>query len=281
MKCKLVDVFARQKLSGNGLTIFYDFENLSSQEMLSLTQEMRQFESIFVVREGDGFYARIFTTEEELDFAGHPLIGLAAHLHETYGELEAHCWTVRLNQKTVKLHTHKAGEYFAATMDQGAPEFIKRLSQTESESFFSSLNLSEENLSSYPFEVISTGLPYLIIPLINGLENVRISCDDLEDQLAKHGAKFAYFLDVQALEGRTWDNLGRVEDIATGSAAGPAAAFLYKYGLVKEEESFVIRQGQFVGRPSEMHLKLDVEKQEICNISVSGLVSKIANIEFV
>ena len=28
MKCKLVDVFAKEKLSGNGLTIFYGYEGL-------------------------------------------------------------------------------------------------------------------------------------------------------------------------------------------------------------------------------------------------------------
>jgi len=37
------------------------------------------------------------------------------------------------------------------------------------------------------------------------------------------GAKFAHVLDPARLEGRTWDNAGRVEDVATGSAAGPAA----------------------------------------------------------
>ena len=48
MKCKLVDVFAKKKLAGNGLTIFYDYDALDKSEMLSLTQEMRHFESIFV-----------------------------------------------------------------------------------------------------------------------------------------------------------------------------------------------------------------------------------------
>jgi trans-2,3-dihydro-3-hydroxyanthranilate isomerase len=48
MKYKLVDVFAKKKLTGNGLTIFYDYDSLDKSKMLSLTQEMRQFESIFV-----------------------------------------------------------------------------------------------------------------------------------------------------------------------------------------------------------------------------------------
>lgn len=84
MKCRLVDVFARQKFRGNGLTIFYDFESLNEQEMLVLTQEMRQFESIFLSGSPGNWSARIFTTEEELEFAGHPLLGLAYHLHQSY-----------------------------------------------------------------------------------------------------------------------------------------------------------------------------------------------------
>ena len=42
--------------------------------------------------------------------------------------------------------------------------------------------------------------------------------------LSVSGAKFVYVLDPDRPEGRTWDNAGRVEDVATGSAAGPAAA---------------------------------------------------------
>ena len=33
--------------------------------------------------------------------------------------------------------------------------------------------------------------------------------------------------------GRTWDNFGLVEDIATGSAAGPVGAFLVKNKLAE------------------------------------------------
>src|SRR6266705_3156850 len=79
----LVDVFARQPLSGNGLSIFLLDNDLPSQAMQQITQEMRQFESIFVSRTADPtcYRARIFTMEEELGFAGHPIIGAAAFLH--------------------------------------------------------------------------------------------------------------------------------------------------------------------------------------------------------
>lgn len=279
MKCKLVDVFAKDKLSGNGLTIFYDFDELSSENMQLLTQEMRQFESIFVVKGENGFNARIFTVEEELDFAGHPLIGLAAHLHEEYGQDDTHTWHVKLNTKTVKLKTNKLDYYFEAAMEQGKPEFIKTLSTTDSQVFLDVFNI--EQVSNLPLEVISTGLPYLIIPISGGIEQVKIDINNLESLLAKHKAKFAYILDVNTFEGRTWDNFGKVEDIATGSAAGPAGAFLCKHNKVNIQESFVIKQGRFLGRPSEIKVCIDGDKNEFSNVYVSGQVCKVANINFV
>ena len=46
MKSCLVDVFANGPLSGNGLTIFELDTPLTGEQMLALTREMRQFESI-------------------------------------------------------------------------------------------------------------------------------------------------------------------------------------------------------------------------------------------
>ena len=141
--------------------------------------------------------------------------------------------------------------------------------------------LGGENVSGFPLEVISTGLPYLIVPIQSGIDSVKVCVANLEDLLSVHGAKFMYILDTQKFEGRTWDNLGKVEDIATGSAAGPVGAFLYKNDLVTGNQSIVIKQGRFLGRPSEIKVSLKVQGSDLCNILVSGQVCKIANIEFV
>lgn len=112
MKCKLVDVFAQAKFSGNSLTIFYDLNaaEMTTARMLQLTQEMRQFESIFLFETSSSLRARIFTMEEELDFAGHPLLGLAAHLHEEKDTTAPHDWTIQLNHKSVTLRTQQVTE---------------------------------------------------------------------------------------------------------------------------------------------------------------------------
>lgn len=283
MKCKLVDVFAEEKLSGNGLTVFWDCDSLSSEIMLSLTQEMRQFESVFIEKQisNNKFKARIFTVEEELDFAGHPLIGLAAHLHEEYGANEKQEWIIELNNQQVMLSSLQSGNYYQATMTQSRPEFINELSAFETEEIVSALNLERGNIADYPLEVISTGLPYLIVPISTGIDKAKICVDNFEVVLSKFNAKFVYVLDVASIEGRTWDNMGRVEDIATGSAAGPAGAFLYKHGIVQANVSFDIDQGRFVGRPSKITVTANVQDGKLVSLSVSGNVCKVANVNFV
>ena len=73
-------------------------------------------------------------------------------------------------------------------------------------------------------------------------------------------------------EGRTWDNAGAVEDVATGSAAGPAAAYLLEHSLVSGS-SFSLAQGRFAGRPSTM----SVEIAENSDIWVGGPVAPVAS----
>jgi len=282
MKCKLVDVFAKQVLSGNGLTVFYDHDINDGNKMLALTQEMRQFESIFVAVNEETIRARIFTVEEELDFAGHPIIGLAAHLHDESGDEQAKQWKIALNKTVVTVNTQKTDHYFHASMAQGAPAFIHTLRENETKKILEALNLSAENLSpDYPLEVISTGLPYLIVPITSGIEKARISHPDFETLLATIQAKFVYVFDVINFEGRTWDNAGAVEDVATGSAAGPMAAYLTKHGLSSFNVPMTISQGRFAGRPSEIEATVEAENNVLVNIWVAGDVVKVADINFV
>ena len=103
-------------------------------------------------------------------------------------------------------------------------------------------------------QVVSTGLDYLIVPLSGGLERARIRVPDFEPMLEQVGAKFVYVLDPRRPEGRTWDNTGRVEDIATGSAAGPAAAYLIRHRVVPDDQPVVVHQGQYAGRPSSIRV---------------------------
>jgi predicted PhzF superfamily epimerase YddE/YHI9 len=97
--------------------------------------------------------------------------------------------------------------------------------------------------------------PYLIVPTASNFEHARIVAPDFEALLATVGAKFVYVLEINDFEGRTWENDGSVEDIATGSAAGPAAVYLVTHGCAPVGDTVVLAQGRFyIGQASFMRL---------------------------
>src|SRR5215469_6087767 len=116
-----VDVFATGPLTGNGLAVFVDAAAWPCATMQRVAQEMRQFESIFLSDVSPtGASARVFTVEEELPFAGHPLLGAGAVLHRTQAAAVAACsWTVRLPHGPVVVKTSERDGHYLCEMNQG------------------------------------------------------------------------------------------------------------------------------------------------------------------
>lgn len=275
-----VDVFSKTPFSGNGLTVFPESGGLSGETMQRITQEMRQFESIFLHAEPASSLVRasIFTMEEELDFAGHPVLGAACVLHEHMAENRQQAqWLFQLRASTVAVTTQRQEGWYTATMDQGKPVFGAVASERMQHQVLSALSLSAGALYEHmPMQVVSTGLPYLLVILKSDLEKAQIMHPDFEGLLAQLGARFVYVFHLPTMEGRTWDNRGRVEDIATGSAAGPLAAYLVKYGQAQPATEIILHQGSFVGRPSQMTVQVIGTSHTISSVQVSGDVAMVA-----
>ena len=267
-----VDVFAAGPLSGNGLAVFLDTDGWSAAAMQRITQEMRQFESIFLSSIGPtGAVARVFTVEEELPFAGHPVLGAAAVLHRALApDASSHEWTLQLAHGPIAVRTERRDGHWLAEMNQGQAVHGATVSTAELQPILERLSLTGDDLApGLPARIVSTGLPYLIVPVRpEALARTAIQGQDLEDRLATLGAKFVFVFDTVNRELRTWDNLGRVEDVATGSAAGPAAAYLIGEGLVEPTAPITLKQGRFAGRPSTLQVRCDADG----HLLVSGAV---------
>ncbi len=276
-----VDVFSRVPFSGNSLAVFPNSENLTKEQMRRITEEMRHFESIFLESEADDktFRARVFDLDRELDFAGHPILGAAGAMHlSSDSALKIEEWKFVLNNKTVTVRTEDVGGYYSALLDQGQPEFIRSVETERAAEFAAALNLEAANLSrELPLEVVSTGLRYLILPLANGLEKARIVNRDFENLLASVGAEFAYVLDVNNLEGRHWNNDGIIEDIATGSGAGCVGAYLCKHRRVPAGKEFILKQGRFAGRPSQIRVLPAGVSDNVKSVLVGGDVTIVGS----
>lgn len=249
-----VDVFSSEPLCGNGLTVVFPQESLSDRTLLDITREFRQFETIFIYPlNADGSYPiRIFTVDEELDFAGHPIIGAGAVAHRLFNpdESEANI-SFSAGERRIQVHSRITGTGCRVTMNQGEPRFVRQIDASRHGEIAEALNLSPDDLDAdYPLEVVSTGLPYLLVPLRRNLAACRIVRADFEAFLSSFAAKFVYVFETPTLECRTWDNIAHTEDAATGSAAGPLCAYLVKHNWKKRHEAIALQQGRFVGRPS-------------------------------
>ena len=177
---------------------------------------------------------------------------------------EEQSWALAVARRTVAARTRGAAGWIDATMDQGIPHFGPAIAGGAAHAYRDALNLAPGQLHpALPMQVVSTGLPYLIVPVQGGLEDARISHPRFEELLAASGAKFAYVLDPDRPEGRTWDNAGRIEDVATGSAAGPAAGYLIRHGVRPRGESLLIHQGRFTGRPSTIEVRPEPDRQAL------------------
>ncbi len=280
----LVDVFAETKYAGNQLAVIRNASELSDTEMQSLAREMNYSETTFIMSdfEKDGGYdVRIFSLDEELPFAGHPTLGTAFIIQQEL--IKKPLDTVVLNLKVGLIpvsFSYEQGLPGELWMRQIEPVFGTELKKN---AVAAVLSLDPALIDqSFPVEEVSTGLPFIIVPLVS-LEAVR-SCrldSKLYEELIKNiEAKSILVFCPEAynndnnVNARVFDLYhGIAEDPATGSANGCLAAYLVKnryYG--KKEISIRVEQGYEIGRPSLLLLEAKENEKGAIIINVGGRV---------
>jgi trans-2,3-dihydro-3-hydroxyanthranilate isomerase len=290
-----LDVFTKTPLQGNALAIFPDAREISDYEMQALAKEMNLSETVFIIpREPateakEGKKVRIFTVGEELPFAGHPTLGTALYLHASQSannqsgsneillDLAVGKIPVRIDQDpknaTDRVNGHAFGE-----MRQRDPEFGRILARDD---VARTLRIDADEIAAeWPSQVVSTGLPFAIVPLRSSkiLAKLRPGFS-AEELLQGTGAKFLYFLSIERSED-SFEARARMffyggEDPATGSAAGCAASWMAKYGIAKSDERVVIRQGLEMKRPSEIFVRAARNGEQVTNVRVGGYAVEV------
>jgi trans-2,3-dihydro-3-hydroxyanthranilate isomerase len=278
-----LDVFASRPYTGNSVAVVVDPPPMTAAQQLAITRELRHFETIFISAGATGSaQARVFDLEQELDFAGHPVLGAAALLHDidNPGSKATLTRSITLPARTVSVDT--TGDLrtgVLASLDQGRPDVIATLPAAVRASIAASLGLGDADLDpDLPPEVLSTGLRYLVVPVRSGdaLARARISREDFGRFLGEHDADFAYILHAAGLEGRHWNNDGIIEDAATGSAAGCVAAYLMRHRRILHGEAVRLHQGRFAGRPSLIDITAFGDAASVDRVVVAGQVVRVA-----
>ncbi len=273
-----VDVFAEAAYRGNSLPVFVGPGELTSAQMLQVTQELRHFEAIFLWSTADPstWQARVFDLFAELPFAGHPVIGAAAVLHQTAGTNGPSTWRIALPGKAVRITTQPSSNGYAGVLDQGTPEFLGTAQDRAPVARAFALDVGDLR-DDLPLEVVSTGLRYLIVPVRAGaLDRVRVA-GDITALVESVGAEFAVLLDESQLEVRHWNNDGVVEDVATGSAAGTIGAYRLRHGMTAGGHDFSLHQGRHVGRPSVLTVRPEGTPDRVETVFVGGAVAFVGH----
>ncbi len=287
-----LDVFTKTPLTGNPLAIFTDARGLSDGQMQALAREMNLSETTFVlsreprVEAQEGKRVRIFTVEEELPFAGHPTLGTALYLHNTAAswsdeivlDLNVGKIRVRFSADSNNRSDRVAGDVFGE-MRQRDPEFGPTLSQEKITGVLQ--GGAGEIASKWPSQIVSTGLPFAIVPIRDAktLANLKPDLVKMSALLDGTGAKFCYFICPEEREG--WRQVrARMffyggEDPATGSAAGCAASWMVGHGLAKSDEQILIHQGVEARRPSEIFVRATRDGERVSNVRVGGYAVEV------
>ena len=254
---RLVDVFTPTPLSGNQLCVVPDPLELDDATMQALAKEIGFSETTFVTESGGDRYAmRIFTPDAELPFAGHPTLGTAFVL-VSEGRVSSP-GTQSTAAGEVPIEVDLATNF--AWMTQLPVEFGRVF---EDRGLIArAIGLEPDDLgSNLPVQTVTTGLLWTIVPVRDAERLSRAQRDGraLEQAVAASGDEGLYLFAVtdEGATARMFDaGHGIGEDPATGSAAGPLGAYLAEHGLAGMPGSIVVRQGERVGRPSELHVEV-------------------------
>ena len=288
-----VFVDSRYPFGGNQLATFWHTDAndaITTEEMQSIALEMNFSETTFIEKtemNDCSFKVRIFTPASEIPFAGHPTLGTSFVLkHKKLINSSSKDTTIELGVGPIPV------EYLDTNfiqMKQPSPKFgdtIDNLSLITD-----TIGLTPEDVvQDYPIQAVSTGFPFLVVPLRNlatvkrAVPNSQKIINDLKDFASQEILIFSTesVHEDSHIHARMFaPGAGVLEDPATGSAIGPLGAYLEKYNVLENHslgEEIKIEQGYEIQRPSQLIVKVLTE--EINQVLVSGIVRLTAEGNF-
>ena len=272
-----LDVFTDRAFGGNPLGVFPDATHLPSELMQMIARQMNLSETVFLgPPESDRGTARvrIFTPAVEVPFAGHPTVGSAIFLASGgAGERQAGSNEVTLvleenvGAVPVKVHFEAGRPVFAQFTTALPPEHRPcGLGPTDLAALvgLQPADLGPDGLAP---EMVSCGLPYLIIPVrsLAAIRGAELDTVRWRSMVADGWAHHVYLVCPET-EGEGVDmhvrmfapGSGVPEDPATGSAAAALGAYLSAVdGRAEASLAWTLEQGLECGRPSLLYVEAD------------------------
>jgi trans-2,3-dihydro-3-hydroxyanthranilate isomerase len=263
----LVDLFTSTRLQGNGLAVVHDADGVPDGLMLAFAREARLSETSFIqspTAEGADYRNRIWMRSGEIPFAGHPSLGVAAAVARARSEGSV-TYTQQTRAGLQPIDVDVADGVTHVSMLQEPAVFGPELEAGE---VLGTLGLDEDVADpQLPCQVVSTGLPHVIAPVREArmLARVLPDYDRIAQVLGPLGCVVVYLVHVDSEHGtaraRSFTRDAETgEDPATGSAAGPLAAYVaQRTGALRLD----ITQGEEMGRGSRLHTEIEGDRPRV------------------
>ena len=284
----------RHAFGGNQLATFWNKDvnaQINTETMQGIALEMNFSETTFIETsnlQDCTARVRIFTPANEIPFAGHPTLGTAFVLQ--YKDL----LSPKTTQTALELGIGAIPVEFSSAdsvrMKQPKPQYLSKC--TDYEDIAESVGLPSQDISDeLPMQFVGTGQPFLIVPVasLSAVQRAQPNGALITKTLANQLSSKIVLLTTETVHSESdvhvrmfAPDVGVLEDPATGSAAGPIAAYLEYHDVLKratQGEPIVIEQGYEIHRPSQLIAEV-VWENEPPSVYVSGKVKLMAEGHF-
>lgn len=278
----LVNVFAESHFGGNPLAVFPHADGLTDEQMQAIAKQFNLSETVFIYpptnKHGVSAAAdlRIFTPNYELPLAGHPTLGSAFMLRQLT-DLPSH-FVLNTVAKSVEVLSNNDRieikiKGYNAVKSHASKDAIAQAS-----------GIHADDIADGGY-FMNSGTQQFLIELTNhqALQNLQLDIARLRELNVNNPFKttdepsvYYWVADGDIIHARMFFEQNRVmvEDSGTGSACANLGAYFIlqnQYPIAK-----TIHQGDDMGRPSRLTLKVDDEQ----TIFVGGRVVQVAKGEF-
>jgi trans-2,3-dihydro-3-hydroxyanthranilate isomerase len=279
-----LDVFTRRRFAGNPLGMVFDSEGLDTDAMQTIAKEFNYSETVFIAPPQDAGHRaamRIFTPSSELPFAGHPTVGAAVGLARAAGEKAASFVIAeKIGPVPCDVRMHDADAGFAEFKLPQLPQAAGALPDAATLAAGLGLDATDIDVKAFPPSRWSAGVPFAMVAVrsLAAAGRARPNGEAFTKAFGQGGPAKAYVICEEAAEAghqlhvRMFaPGLGIAEDPATGSALASFAGLYVAHKRPADGvHELAVEQGYEMGRPSVLHLSLDVRGGALRSAAIGG-----------
>lgn len=276
----LVNSFTRDNTGGNPAGVILNPPELSDTQKIEIARQVGFSETAFVYTgesagEETDYKVDFFTPESEVDFCGHATLAVFFTLF-SLNQLGAGTYSQKTKAGILNVTVSADG----VIMEQALP--ITRQGP-DVNTVAAALGIPTETITKtgLPIEIISTGLPDILVPVQpSQLDNLKPNYDAIA-QLSREFDSIGFHVFELSREQpftahcRNFAPLyGINEESATGSASGALGCYLVKH-VFPTENHFLLEQGRAMGCSSQIQVEISHQDQAISRVCVGGQAATI------